>query len=55
MNSEELIGWLNVISSLLNREEYEQAIDYIEKKKKEIMEKEDPVDKYINGLVNELK
>ena len=34
MNSEELIGWLNVISSLLNREEYEQAIDYIEKKEK---------------------
>lgn len=55
MKNENIIDMLNNIEEYINREEYEQAINYIQRKKAEIKIDNDPSSRYIDELTKDLK
>ena len=55
MKNEDILKMLEDISNYLVRENYQQALDYIEKKKTEIKDGKDPASEYIDNLVEKLK
>ena len=55
MNNDDVIKMLDDINNYLCREEYHKAFDYIDRKKAELKEKKDPVSKYMDDLVDNLK
>jgi hypothetical protein len=55
MKNENIIDMLNNIEEYINREEYEQAINYIQRKKAEIKTDNDPSSRYIDELIKDLK
>jgi hypothetical protein len=55
MKNADILDMLNNIEILLEREEYQQIIDYIQRKKAEIKSDNDPSSQYIDKLIDELK
>ena len=55
MKNADVLNLLNEISNLLDREEYYKTIEYIEKKKNEIKQENDPSSEYMDKLIKDLK
>ena len=55
MENKDIVEMLDAIANYLNREEYQNALEYIEGKKSEISDKIDPTSEYIDDLVAKLK
>lgn len=55
MSNKEIIEELDLISNLIKEEKYDDVSQHIEKIKKSLEEKDEPVAKYIDGLVDNLK
>jgi hypothetical protein len=55
MENENIIDMLNNIEEYINKEEYEQAINYIQRKKAEIKIDNDSASRYIDELTKDLK
>lgn len=55
MKNADVLNMLNEISNLLDKEEYCETIEYIEKRKKEIKTDKDLSSNYIDKLMNDLK
>lgn len=55
MENKDIVEMLDAIINYLNREEYQKALKYIEKKKTEISDKIDPAGEYIDEIIKNLK
>lgn len=55
MRNTDIIDMLGNIEVLLSKEEYQQAIDYIQRMKKEIKPDTDLSSKYIDELMKDMK
>jgi hypothetical protein len=55
MKNADVLNILNEISNFLDREEYYEATEYIEKKKNEIKLEKDPSCEYMDKLIKDLK
>ncbi len=55
MKNTDVLNILNEISNLLDREEYYEVTEYIDKKKNEIKLEQDHSSEYIDKLIKDLK
>lgn len=55
MKNTDIVDMLDNIETLLSREEYQQAIDYIQRKKTEIKPDIDLSSQYIDELMKDMK
>lgn len=55
MSNKEIIEELDLMSNLIKEEKYEDVGKHIEQIKKSLSEEDEPVTKYIDGLVDNLK
>jgi hypothetical protein len=55
MKNADVLSILNELGNFLDREEYYEATEYIEKKKKEIKLEKDPTSDYMDKLIKDLK
>lgn len=55
MENKKMIKILNEISDLIEKEHYEQALEYIKNKIIELRLEDDPASKYMDNLIKKLK
>lgn len=55
MENKDIVEMLDAIINYLNREEYQKALNYIDRKKTEINDKIDPSSEYMDGLIKNLR